>query len=371
VTAQRNKLRTLYLQQIENRCFREDPAQLHAIDRLELLRARLARAQKSRSSLLLRLGSGLQGAKTRPGSAGVYLWGGVGRGKTWLMDLFFQSVTDPLRRRSHFHRFMHDVHAELKRQRKRADPLAFVADRIAADAHLICFDELYVSDIADAMILGQLFRHLIGRGTALVITSNVAPRDLYANGLQRQRFVPTIGLLESSLDVVAVDGSTDYRLRQLTQAPIYLDSADPSTSANLLEIFEDLADGPGTSGGHIEIEGRQLPVVRASENVAWFAFRALCDGPRSQNDYIEISREYQSVIVEDVPQFDAASDNAARRFIALVDEFYDRNVKLVVSAAAPAAGLYRGERLTLEFARTSSRLTEMQSKQYLAREHRA
>ncbi len=360
-------LRERYATEIAVRGFRSDPAQLRAIDRLDRLRRALLRSEPGTAGGLWRRLTGRQALAPR----GVYLWGGVGRGKTWIMDLFFQSLPLAQKRRYHFHRFMHEVHAELREHRHNADPLARVAAGIADRTRVLCFDELFVSDIADAMLLGGLFRHLLDRGVALVVTSNVPPRALYRDGLQRQRFMPAIELLEQRLDVLSVDGGVDYRLRQLTHAPIYLDSADPASQAALARLFEELADGPGVEGGHIEIEGRPIAVIRQSENVVWFDFESICEGPRSQNDYIEIAREYQAVIVSAVPVLNAATDNAARRFIALVDEFYDRAVKLAVSAAARPDALYCGESLRFEFERTSSRLIEMQSAEYLAREHRA
>jgi cell division protein ZapE len=300
------------------------------------------------------------------------LWGGVGRGKTWLMDLFFQSLPFAEKRRRHFHRFMYDVHAQLKSLREQQAPLEQVADNIARETRVICFDELFVTDIADAMILGTLFEGLFRRGVTLVATSNVPPKDLYKDGLQRARFLPAIALLEENTRVLAVDGGTDYRLRQLTQAGTYLQSSAPDTPRRLEALFTELADGPSPrDGATIEIEGRSIPIVRESANAIWFEFEALCEGPRSQNDYIEISRNYQSVIVANVPQITSQRENAARRFIALVDELYDHNVNLIVSAAAPPHEIYRGERLTFEFQRTVSRLIEMQTEEYLAREHRA
>lgn len=362
------ELRELYERELRERGFRRDPAQLAALARLEALRARLAAADRGARGL------GVLARLTRRNAAqaarGLYLWGGVGRGKTWLMDLFFRSLPFPERRRRHFHRFMHDAHAELRRLREREAPLEALAGRIAADVRVLCFDELYVTDIADAMILGGLFAGLIRRGVTLVITSNVPPRDLYKDGLQRQRFVPAIELLERHTEVLAIEGGTDYRLRQLTAAGTYLPLAAPETPRRLEALFGELAGGPGHTGGTVEIEGREIPVIRASDTVVWFDFAALCAGPRSQNDYIEIAREYQSVFVSGVPVLDETADDAARRFIALVDELYDHNVNLVLSAAAAPQELYRGTRLRPAFERTASRLTEMQSAEYLAREHR-
>jgi cell division protein ZapE len=423
-------LRALYAQQVAERGFRADPVQAAVVDRLSDLQQRLVTAREADSSLVRRWFSAFGRKTASEPVRGIYLWGGVGRGKTWMMDLFYQSLPFPERRRRHFHRFMHDVHAELKTLQHREAPLDVVADRIAQDARVLCFDELFVADIADAMILGGLFAALFKRGVTLVSTSNVQPRDLYKNGLQRQRFIPTIELLEQHADVVAVDGATDYRLRRLTQAGTYLPSGAPDMMQRLRELFGQLADHeanggpvpawpsdnaesgaatPVTSSAHtnpgaavrgtpsvtpsatgtfnqsgrpwpsappidpahsIEIEGRRIPVVSESGGVVWFDFMALCSGPRSQDDYIEIAREYQSVIVSDVPVLDALHEDEARRFIALVDELYDRNVNLIISAAAPPTELYGGDRVAFQFERTVSRLTEMQSEEYLAREHK-
>ena len=363
-------LRELYERQISERGFRADPAQLAVVGRLDALRARLIAADSESRSLrgrfLRRLRPGQVAAPVR----GVYLWGPVGRGKTWLMDLFFHSLPFPERRRRHFHRFMHDIHAQLKSLRELADPLEAVAERLAAEARVLCFDELFVTDIADAMILAGLFSGLFRRGVTLVATSNSPPADLYRDGLQRQRFLPAIELIERNAEVICAGGERDYRLRQLTQAGTYLPCGHSGTEARLRSLFAELSDHAHATDGTVEIEGRPIPVVCQSESAVWFEFQALCEGPRSQDDYIEIARNYQSVVLADVPVLDALRDDAARRFIALVDELYDRCVKLVVSAAAPPARLYRGERLSFEFQRTVSRLTEMQSEEYLAREHR-
>jgi cell division protein ZapE len=421
-------LRDLYTQQLSERGFKPDPVQAAVVDRLDDLRQRLIAAREADGSIVRRWFSALSSKSASEPVRGIYLWGGVGRGKTWMMDLFYQSLPFPERRRRHFHRFMHDVHAELKALHEREAPLEVVAEHIAQNTRVLCFDEFFVSDIADAMILGGLFAALFKRGVTLVATSNVEPRNLYKDGLQRQRFLPTIDLLEQHLDVIAVDGTTDYRLRRLTQAGTYLPSDAPDTVQRLQELFDELADhagdngdvrdtigktsppanapanadgaptGPGQSppadlptGGprtvnqsgrpwpnqravdparSIEIEGRRIPVIRERSGVVWFDFMALCSGPRSQEDYIEIARDYQSVIVSDVPVLDSLHDDEARRFIALVDEMYDRNVNLIVSAAAPPVELYRGDRVAFQFERTASRLIEMQSEEYLAREHR-
>jgi cell division protein ZapE len=386
------ELKAIYDRQIRERGFRKDPAQLAAVAALGDVRSRLVAAGPGPPSRPARLLSKL-GITRGHAERGLYLWGGVGRGKTWLMDLFFQSLPFAEKRRRHFHRFMYDVHAQLKKLARRQAPLEQVAANLAAEARVICFDELFVTDIADAMILGTLFDGLFRRGVTLVATSNVPPRDLYKEGLQRARFLPAIELLEQNTQVLAVEGNTDYRLRQLTQAGTYLESAAPDTPGRLEALFNELGDGaaseePANSSGArasasthdsptpsapttVKIAGRLIPIIRESANVIWFDFESLCEGPRSQNDYIEIARDYQSVIVSNVPRFTSQRENAARRFIALVDELYDHNVNLIVSAAARPDDLYHGERLTLEFRRTTSRLIEMQTEEYLAREHRA
>ena len=357
-----------YRQEIAARGFSADAAQLKALARLGDLRARLLEqpvppgAPRWLARLLPR--------RPRAPLRGLYLWGGVGRGKTWLMDLFFASLPFPDKRRRHFHRFMYDVHAQLTALAEQRSPLEQVAAQIAREARVLCFDELYVTDIADAMILGGLFAGLFRHGVTLVATSNVPPQELYRDGLQRQRFLPAIALLERHLEVLEVRGPTDYRLRQLTQAGTYLDSGAPGTAARLEALFVELGGAQAQRGGAIEIAGRPIPVVRLAPGAVWFGFQDLCGGPRSQDDYIEIAREFQSVFVSGVPVLDADHEDEARRFVALVDELYDRSVKLVVAAAAPPAQLYRGTRVAALFERTASRLVEMQSAQYLAREHR-
>jgi len=302
---------------------------------------------------------------------GVYLWGGVGRGKTLTMDLFYKSLPFDDKLRLHFHRFMAEVHAGLKKLHDREDPLEVVADDLADRTRILCFDELAVNDIADAMILANLFSALFRRGVTLAATSNLEPGELYRDGLQRQRFVPTIDLIRKHTDVVHVEGLHDYRLQFLERANVYLHPAGDAATRELERYFATVAPDAVAAPGRIEVLNRPIEYVRASDGVIWFDFAAVCDGPRSQDDYIELSKLYQTVLVSDVPQFDARLENQARRFIALVDEFYDRRVKLILSAEAPLEALYAGNRLSHEFERTRSRLAEMQSHDYLAAAHLA
>ena len=345
--------------------YRADPAQQHAVARLDDLRRRLQPRSSPRGWLGRLIGRSDEGAAVR----GVYLWGGVGRGKTFLMDLFHARLEVPARR-EHFHRFMKGVHGHLHELRSVEDPLPRVADGIASEARVLCLDELFVSDIADAMILSGLFESLVARGVALVFTSNAPPSGLYRDGLQRGRFLPAIALLERHCEIVNVDAGTDYRLRQLEKAPLYLDSTSSDVDTAMQQRFEAIAGAPGDAGGSLEVAGRLIEARRLGPDVAWFDFAAICAGPRGAADYIEIARDFHTVLVSDVPVFGATSENEARRFITLVDEFYDRNVKLVVAAAASPERLYHGERLRFEFDRTRSRLTEMQTHAYLARPHR-
>jgi len=310
----------------------------------------------------------LNGGTQRP-VKGIYLCGPVGRGKTFLMDLFYASLPFADKRRQHFHRFMNDVHVQLRSLGDRADPLEVVAEKIAADTRIICFDEFAVSDIGDAMILGNLFAGLFRCGVTLVATSNVEPSELYKDGLQRARFLPAIRLIEAHTALVHLGGPSDFRLRALERADIYQHPLGASAEERLAEFFAAIAPDVSTTDAAIEILGRQLTARREAEGIVWFDFDVICDGPRSQADYIELARCYHTVLVSDVPKFTQLTENQARRFIALVDEFYDRKVKLILSAAVPPAELYAGERVRFEFQRTQSRLEEMQSHDYLAASH--
>ncbi len=300
---------------------------------------------------------------------GLYFWGGVGRGKTYLMDTFFEALPFSQKMRLHFHRFMRRVHQELRTLKDQKNPLDIVADRLAKETRVLCFDEFFVSDIADAMILGSLMEKLFARGVSLVATSNIVPDRLYENGLQRERFLPAIAVLKASVDVVNVDSGTDYRLRTLEQAELYHWPLSSTVDATLVNSFAALSNSAGREQVELEVEGRIIRARREAEGIVWFDFAALCDGPRSQNDYIDLASEYHTVLLSNVPALHKGIDDQVRRFINLVDEFYDRNVKLVISAEKPLESLYSGGRLTFEFQRTQSRLLEMQSHEYLAREH--
>ena len=304
---------------------------------------------------------------------GVYLWGGVGRGKTYLMDLLFDCVDRHDKLRTHFHRFMQWVHSELTLLQGEKNPLEKVAGKITAQTKLLCFDEFFVQDIGDAMILSGLFHALFERKIILVTTSNIHPDSLYENGLQRQQFLPTIELIKTNTNIVQIEPGTDYRLRSLSQARLYYSPITAETNDLLLKIFYELA--PDEDEIHcqqvVEILGRELPSLYCGDDVVWFDFSDLCDGPRSVHDYIELAKLFHAIIVSNIPQLDSTNEDLCRRFITLVDELYDRRVKLIISAHIPINTLYTGEKLVFEFERTVSRLLEMQSKDYLSWGHRA
>jgi cell division protein ZapE len=354
-------------EQVASRRLEFDAAQAQAAASLDRLSANLVRSSRSSAE---RLRAYLPWAPARTPQRGLYLWGGVGRGKTMLMDWFYESLQGCKGERVHFYRFMRRVHAELRAAGRRKQPLETVAERLARTTRVLCLDEFFVADIADAMILAALFEGLFRRGVTLIATSNTALADLYKDGLQRERFLPAIDLLQKHLDVLQLDGGIDYRLRRLQQAPTYLDSTLPGTAEQLRLRFASLAGDTATGPLTLSIEERGIAALATGAGMAWFEFRELCDGPRSQNDYIELAHSYHTIFIADIPVFTAAEEDAARRFIAAVDEFYDRGVKLVVSAAAPPSALYRGERLQLEFRRAASRLVEMQTQHYLAGQHR-
>ncbi len=342
--------------------FVKDAAQARAVAALDVLyHALLRRSSLPRWRQLLK----------RPPQAlkGLYLWGSVGRGKTYLMDCFYECLPLPEKRRLHFHRFMRMVHVRLKALPGREDPLKLVAQQFSAQAQVLCFDELFVSDIADAMLLGRLFQYLFTDGVTLVATSNMAPDSLYRDGLQREQFLPAIKSLKQHTHILNVDGGTDYRLRHLERTRLFCTPSGAEADAHLETFFDQLSGGAHESHEPLFVNERPIPVKQHADGVAWFRFRDICGGPRSQLDYIEIARICHTVLISDMPQLTADLEDEARRLLALVDEFYDRRVKLAVSAAVPLERLYTGRRLVLEFQRTASRLQEMQSREYLAEPH--
>ncbi|MGP4715171.1 cell division protein ZapE [Psychrobacter sp. T6-6] len=301
---------------------------------------------------------------------GLYMWGGVGRGKTWMMDMFYDSLTIERKMRLHFHHFMQRVHQELNKLQGESNPLEKVADIIYEEAVIICFDEFFVSNVSDAMILGDLFTMLFNRGITLVATSNIEPAGLYKDGLHRDRFLPAIAEVESHTKVMNIDSGIDYRLRVLQQAELY---ESPMTKANhhwLANRFASLSDNQKISNDPITINGREVKVNARTDDILFCDFRHLCMAPRSASDFIELAKQFSTVLVDSVPALDDDLRDPTRRFIYLVDEFYDRRVKLLVRAEQSILDLYQGEKLAFEIERTRSRLLEMQSEDYLRMEHR-
>jgi cell division protein ZapE len=347
--------------------FQPDPAQQAILPALDRVHAAIL-AGPARSGWLDRWRR-----RTPTDARGLYLWGGVGRGKTFLIDLLAAQLPAERVLRRHFHRWMGEVHAQLRRLRAQdqADPLDRVAADIAGRCRLLCLDEFIVHDIGDAMLLSGLLHGLVERGVLLATSSNTAPGQLYRDGLQRARFEPAIDLLERHCQVLELASATDYRLRHLSRSPVHLVPADADSERALAARFDQLAPGAVERDTALEVEGRPIPARALADGVAWFDFAALCEGPRAVADYIEIARSFNTVLVSGVPQFGAPPrDDAAKRFIHLVDEFHDRRVKLLLTAAAPALALYPAGRLKPQFERTASRLVEMQGQAYLAQAHR-
>lgn len=353
--------------------WQDDPAQRAALVELDRLWRELGAA--SSPSLWQRL----RGRASSP--RGVYLFGPVGRGKTFLCDLFLDALRSRrvgesgghaggyATRHVHFHRFMQDVHASLRSLEGRANPLEEVAARIADASRVLVLDEFIVGDIGDAMILGNLLRALFSRGVVLVTTSNTAPADLYKDGLQRERFLPAIALIERRCALVPLVSPHDWRLRALKRAPMYYTPPGGDAERAMRAIFQRVSHAAPRHDVALVVEDRPIPARLEADGAVWFDFAALCEGPRGVADYIDLARSYHTIFVSNVPQFTPLTEDAARRFVELVDELYDRGVNLVLSAAAPIVDLYDGERLRASFARTESRLIEMQSEDYLAREH--
>lgn len=352
-----------YQRELQARGFQSDPAQLRAIDELERCATEWAAYKTKRSSKLKKL------VNRPPIPRGVYMYGGVGRGKSFLMDCFFDAVPIQRKTRLHFHEFMREVHRELRELSGMANPLQILGQKIAKRYKLICFDEFHVAEITDAMILHRLLDALFHNGVGFVTTSNFKPEDLYPNGLHRDRILPAIALLNQQLVVINVDNGTDYRRRVLEQVDLYHTPLGPQADAAMTDAFNRLAEGPDEDPV-LHIESRQIMARRRAGGLVWFDFKTLCGGPRSQNDYLEIATQFHTVVLSDVPFMPVNKASEARRFTWLVDVLYDRRVKLIMSAAVPPEQLYTQGPLAHEFPRTVSRLNEMQSAEFLALERR-
>ena len=345
--------------------WQHDPAQASALQTLDRIHADLI--EQKPVSLFGKIGAAFR--DTVP-VHGLYLWGGVGRGKTFLTDLLFESLPEENKTRWHFHRFMQDIHARLRKLSNTEDTLSVIARDLAKDTRLLVLDEFFVSDIGDAMILGRLLDQLFARGVCLVTTSNIPPGELYRDGLQRSSFLPAIALLEKHCDIVKLESARDYRLRHLSQGATYLTPGNDHAERCLADHYRRLSQHHIADTKPLLINDRQIIVKALSEGIAWFEFSELCEGPRAVSDYIEIARDFHTVLLSNVPRFGPHNEDPARRFVHLIDEFYDRHVNLILSAEADPISLYHGEKLEREFERTSSRLIEMQSMAYLALEHR-
>ncbi|MFC3147148.1 cell division protein ZapE [Piscinibacterium candidicorallinum] len=356
-------VQSAYENLLQQRGYTADPAQLAAVERLQRLHDEFVEYKRRRASKLMRMIS------PPPLPQGVWLWGGVGRGKSFLMDCFYDTVPVIRKTRIHFHEFMRGIHAELDHLRGTEDPLGEVAKRTARKYRLICFDEFHVSDVATAMILERLLRPLFEYGVVFVMTSNFEPDGLYPDGLHRDRILGAIELLKQNLDVMNVDAGIDYRKRSLEQAEVYLVPGGEASQAKLTSVFNAVAER-NDENPVLRIEHREIRARRRAGGAVWFDFQTLCGGPRSQNDYLELARQFHTVILSDVPEMGVNMASEARRFTWLVDVLYDHKVKLFISAAVPPEALYTQGQFANEFHRTVSRLIEMQSREYLDAERR-
>ena len=353
----------VYERELQQRGYESDPAQLRAVASLERCATDWSHYKAKRSNSLKKMIFHPEIPR------GVYMYGGVGRGKSFLMDCFFSAVPLERKTRLHFHEFMREVHRELRELQGTVNPLDVLGQRMAQRYKLLCFDEFHVADITDAMILHRLLDALFKHGVGFVTTSNFKPDDLYPDGLHRDRILPAIEVLNSRLEVINVDNGTDYRRQTLEQVDLYITPNGADADAKLSQTFERLAEIQDEDPV-MTIEARQISAKRRAGGVVWFDFKTLCGGPRSQNDYLEIASQFHTVIPSDVPHMPVRMASEARRFTWLVDVLYDRRVKLVLSAAVPAEELYTEGPLSHEFPRTVSRLTEMQSAEFLALERR-
>jgi cell division protein ZapE len=353
----------LYEQSLVERGYKADDAQLKGIAALQRCQDEWAGYKSQRSNALTKM------LRYPNLPRGVYMYGGVGRGKSFIMDCFFNAVPLQRKTRLHFHEFMREVHRQLHELKGVADPLEVLAKRMARRHRLICFDEFHVADVTDAMILHRLLDAMFRHRMSIVTTSNFHPDELYPNGLHRDRILPAIELLKAQLEVINVDSGTDYRRRTLELANLYLTPLSPDVNQQMTDIFDKLAETADEDPA-LNIEHRVLKAKRRAGGVVWFDFQTLCGGPRSQNDYLELATRFHTIVLSDVPHMPVRLASEARRFTWLVDVLYDRKVKLVISAEVPPEHLYTEGPLSHEFPRTVSRLNEMQSKEYLSEEKR-
>ncbi len=357
-----------YLAELERGELQPDAVQRRAVECTQRLYDKLLEEPENGARILQRVRDWLSAPKAMP-VRGLYLWGGVGRGKTHIVNALHAALPFSDKMRVHFHSFMQLVHQKLRALGEREDPLVAVAEELAGDARIICFDEFHVSDITDAMLLGRLLETLFSRGVTLVATSNIAPDDLYLDGLQREQFLPAIDLIKTHTDVVHLDSGVDYRLRVLERGEIYYCPLDAHAEQALLTCFKALARENVRMHALLEIAGRDIDTRGIADGIVWFEYAAICETPRSAGDYIEIARRYHTVLLSNVPVMDDEQRDRVVRFIHLVDELYERNVNLIVSAAALPEDLYIAGHLSVRFARARSRLAEMQSHDYLAAKH--
>lgn len=343
--------------------FSEDSQQRQAMTYLDDVYQNIVKNRESKKSFFSFF-------KSHEMPKGLYMWGGVGRGKTWMMDMFFDSLPKERKMRLHFHHFMKRVHHELNQLKGQSDPLQKVADIIYQEADVICFDEFFVSNVSDAMILGDLFGMLFNKGITLVATSNIAPDGLYKNGIHRDRFLPAIEQVKKHTTVMNIDAGIDYRLRVLQQAELYVSPLTDESQSWLQERFNALSQNQVVYHEPIIINGREIEVIAKTENILYCNFRALCMSPRSASDFIEIANQFSTVLIDNIPELNDIVADPTRRLIYLVDEFYDRRVKLLMRAEQSILELYQGEKLAFEIERTRSRLLEMQSQDYLSLPHR-
>ena len=349
----------------EDICF--DPAQAAAVRHTQTLYDKLPASKANEKGFWRKIKQHL-----RPNSRfipGLYLWGGVGRGKTYIINCFYDSLPFKEKQRTHFHRFMRQINAQLKQLKNITNPLEKVADNITAETSVLCLDEFHVSDITDAMLLSGLLKALFARNLVLVTTSNEGPDQLYQDGLQRKRFLPAIALIKHYTEVVHIDAGTDYRLRYLDKAEIYHAPLDEKAHAILATNFEHIAPNQETEASPLFIEGREIAAIRRADGVIWFDFQIICGPPRGPADYTEIARMFQTLLISDIPAMTDQDNDQAKRFMILVDELYNHNTKLIVTAATQPENLYSGERLAKPFRRTISRLEEMRTHDYLAKQH--